>query len=528
MARPQKALRELDAHINPIHLFRHKAIGHSLQSQIFLYVFVSLIIIVISMSYILYASMKLQQIVDEQFQTERYFQELQTEIRSLEQPFRTFLSTRSSTALAELLKSEQHLKNMIPESYPLYLDPIELQKHEIFALLRSYVDLVDEAIDQKRGRAISEYTRLYEEMGLLSSYIESQIDKLSLHGFREQLTTYEQVISISKQLQFWNLLVVVFAFIWALSWMMTSLGNVTKPMHQLSEMAGEIAGGNFEIKDIETQSISIIELKKVFEAFNQMKLDIRRFIAEIQHQKKIEQDYLNEKLRNMKMEELLKRMELYTMQAQMNPHFLFNTLNTGVQLAIREDADSTAQYMENLALFFRHNMRERKLFVPLAHEIHGLEYYFYILQIRFPKSLKITLEITPDVKDEIELGSESNCTVPAMILQPLVENSVVHAFKGVTHNGEILVRIWQEGTRLVFSVKDNGIGIPKETVDSLLKHVGRTTEFGSKVMGLENVIQRLYFFYSQDDEVISITSEPGLGTEVRIVIDRMVEPCITF
>ncbi len=523
-----KRLRHLDAHINPIHLFRHHRKDHSLQSQLFLYVFISLIIIVISMSYILYASMQLQRIVDEQFRTEQFFQELQQEAGALETPVRTYLSTRSSTALAELLSQVQNLKSMIPDDYPFYQDPVELQKHEIYALLHSYLGLIDEAIEQKRGRAISEYTRLYEEMGILSDYIEEQIDNLSLYGFREQLSSYERVITISRQLQFWNLLVIIFAFIWAITWMMSSLNRVTGPMHRLSEMAGELAGGDFSIDDIDTAEVSIVELKKVFEAFNQMKHDIRQNIDDLQDQKRIEQDYLNEKLRNLKMEQLLKRMELYTMQAQMNPHFLFNTLNTGVQLAIREDADDTAEYMENLALFFRHNMRERKLFVPLSHEIEGLKSYFYILGIRFPKSLEIKLEIAPSVSEEIRLGTGSSCLIPAMILQPIVENSVVHAFKGIDRKGEILVHVWEEAERICFSVKDNGIGIEKETMDNLLKTVGRTTEFGAKIMGLENVIQRLHFFYPEKPDIITIISEPGNGTEVRITIDREVEPCITF
>ncbi len=520
--------RHIDAHINPIHLFGHPHRERSLRSQLFLYVFVSLVVIVISMSYILYASMQLQKIVDEQFRTERFFQELQTRTREIESPFRTYLSTRSSTALAELLSQEQQLRGMIPDAFPFYQDPVELQKHEIYSLITSYLSLIDEAVGQKRGRAISEYTRLYDEMLILNSYIIEQIDELSLYGFRNQLIAHERIVSISRQLQFWNLLVVVTAFIWAISWMMSSLNRVTSPMHRLSEMAGELAEGNFDVEDIESAGMTIIELKNVFDAFNQMKHDIRLSITELQNQKRIEQDYLNEKLRNLKMEQLLKRMELYTMQAQMNPHFLFNTLNTGVQLAIREDADDTAEYMEKLALFFRHNMSERKLFVPLSHELAGLESYFYILRIRFPKSLEITLDIDPSITQNMQGDLSQEYMIPAMILQPIVENSVVHAFKGINRKGVIHVNIREDGSKLIFSVNDNGVGMEKSVIHSLLKHVGRTTEFGAKVMGLENVIQRLYFFYPENDGVISIQSEPGNGVEVKIIIDREVEPCITY
>ncbi len=519
-------LRAIKDHLCHFDIFISSKHEQSLQSQLLLYVVVSLVVIVISMSYILYTSMRLQRIVDEQFQTERYFHGLQQDIINLQDPFRTYLSTRSSTALAALLIKEQNLRGIIPESFTTSQDPVELKKREVFYLLNSYLDLIEKAIEQKRGRAISEYTQLYETTESLNTYIVKQIDEISLYGLRVQLSGYDRIITISRQLQFWNLLVILFAFVWDIFWMMSSLKKVTYPMHRLSLMAGELAVGNFDVEDIHAKSVS--EVSRVIEAFNHMKHDIRQYIAELQNQKKIEQDYLHEKLQNLKMEQLLKRMELYTMQAQMNPHFLFNTLNTGVQLAIVEDADKTAEYMEKLALFFRYNMRERKLFVPLMHEIEGLKLYFYLLNIRFPKSLIITLDLQEGLENCKGISGDQSCTIPAMILQPLVENSVVHAFKGIDHTGEIIVKIWEEDSSICLSVKDNGIGMPTEVIETLLKHAERTSEFRSKVMGLENIIQRLYFFYPGNDRVIRIFTDPGEGTEIRITIDKRDEPCITL
>jgi two-component system, sensor histidine kinase YesM len=298
--------------------------------------------------------------------------------------------------------------------------------------------------------------------------------------------------------------------------MFLSIDKLTDPMHRLCQMAGELSAGNFDVEDIRVPSVT--EVNEVIIAFNTMKNDIRQYISEIQRQKSIEQGYMNEKLRNMKMEELLKRMELYTMQAQMNPHFLFNTINTGVQLAIVENADKTAEFMEHLATFFRHNIREKKLIVPLRHEIEGLQSYFYILKIRFPSTYTFTLDVPEELLDL--------CSVPALILQPLVENSVIHAFKGTRQDGEITVSIRKDGNIIRLSVKDNGIGMPREIADSLLKRYSWDQEYTSKLMGLENVIQRLYFFYPEEKGIISIRSEPNKGTEVIISINKEIEPCI--
>ena len=134
-------------------------------------------------------------------------------------------------------------------------------------------------------------------------------------------------------------------------------------------------------------------------AFNQMKNSIHHYIQELQKQKEMEQQIMTERLRNMKMEQLLRRMELYTLQAQMNPHFLFNTINTGVQLAILEEADRTAEYMEKLAALFRFNIKEKKYFVSLRQEVEGLKTYFSILEIRFPRTLRLNLEVKEDYLD---------------------------------------------------------------------------------------------------------------------------------
>ncbi|MBL7007032.1 MAG: histidine kinase [Spirochaetia bacterium] len=489
----------------------------SLQSQLFLNVGASLLIIVVSMSFILFISWRIQKIVDTQFRNERFFQELQDEIEEIRTPFLDYLSSRSSKALASLLIKEQTLRSMIPDDQRIY-DSVNLSVREVYHLLEAYLDMIDIAIQEKRGSAISEYTQLYETMENMNQYILSLIDKISLKGFREQLAGYERVINVSRQLQFWNLLVIIFAFIWAISWMMYSLNKITEPMHLLSKTAEELSKGNFNVEDIHIEAVA--EVSRVVETFNRMKNDISQYIAEIQQQKTIEQEYLNEKLRNLKMEQLLKRMELYTMQAQMNPHFLFNTINTGVQLAIVEEANKTAEFMEHLADFFRHNIRERKLFVPLRHEVEGLRSYFYILNIRFPRSLNLNL----DIQDAIDHDYQ----VPAMILQPLVENSVIHAFKGIERKGSIIVRIWQDKTYLRCSVKDNGVGMPPEIIESLMQHSFRTSEISSKVMGLENIIQRLYFFYPDNKEIIEIRSAPGQGTEVLININMEEEPCITL
>ncbi len=215
----------------------------------------------------------------------------------------------------------------------------------------------------------------------------------------------------------------------------------------------------------------------------------------------------------------MRRMEIYTLQAQINPHFLFNTLNTGMQLAIMENADRTGEYMDILSRLFRHNIRNKETIVPLRHEIEGLNYFFCILRIRFPKNLDLVLDYPEELLD--------SCWVPVSVLQPLVENCVVHAFKNMPGLCSIIVRAEKREGILELSVTDNGCGMAVSTADKLL-HPLPIEDSSSRVMGLENVIQRLYFFYPDAPDVISIRTGEGSGTSIIMRIDTRVKPCTEF
>ncbi len=491
-------------------------IKNSLRTQLIFSSVVGLAFVILSVAYILFATIRLQRVVNDQFSTERFLQELQREVVAIREPLLDYLSSRSSGALAELLVEEQILRGMVPAERPISTDPVTLAGREIYFLLDSYLDLLQRAIDLKRARAIEDYIALYDEMERLNQHIVERIDRVSLLGLRTELDAYEELIARSRRMLFWNLVVIVAAFLSSSAWILFAIRRVTDPMDHLARTASELSDGNFEVEDIEVDTVR--EMATVVAAFNRMKHDIRRYIAELNRRSRLDQEYMEQKLRNLKMEQILKRMELYTMQAQMNPHFLFNTLNTGVQLAIMERADRTADFMEHLAHFFRHNIRERDLIVPLRHEIEGLSAYLYILRIRFPKSLQFTLEVPEELLD--------TCRVPALILQPLVENSVIHAFEGVERSGEIVIRVWKANAVIHLSVRDNGIGMAPTTASRLLQRSQRDIEHGSKVMGLENVIQRLYFFFPSLENTVTIKSAPDAGTEILIMIDTRVEACI--
>jgi sensor histidine kinase YesM len=488
--------------------------GNSFRVQMVSSVFGVFILLVLSTTYILYSTIKMQEFTDNSFQQERYLKSIQESLLSYQEPLLEYLSTRSSNAMGQLLIDSQNLRNRIPDGMPLSRDPALLKERTVYALIQSYLDLADTAAEEKRGRNIAGYIRLYDEMTTLLDYINAEIDTLSTERFRNQLDRYGEFIADSRSILSWNLLFIVFVSLFSISLLLRSVEKMTDPMVRLSSMATEISAGNFGIEDIKMSSV--YEIDHVVDAFNRMKHEIGRYIDEIRWQENLKQEYMQERMRNLKMEDLVRRMEIYTLQAQMNPHFLFNTLNTGMQLAIVEGADRTGEYMEYLARLFRHNIRNKDIIVPLRHEMEGLEYYFYILKVRFPINLDLTLDCAVELLDAFK--------VPVSILQPLVENCVIHAFRDMEGPGSITVRAEMQRADLVLTVSDNGRGMADETIKKLL-HPLPIDESSSRVMGLENVIQRLYFFYPDDPEVIRIRSTEGKGTTIVIRIDTEHEPC---
>ncbi len=474
-----------------------------------------LVILFFSAAYILFSTIRLQEIVDNSFAQQRYLKDMQGHLDEFQEPFLDYLSTKSSNALSELLILSQKIREMVPEYNTIPVDPVSLLECEVYQVVQAYLELGDQVIEEKRGMDIARYTSLYNEMQMYYSYINSQIENISGTRFTEQLAEYERFIDTSGKIQFWNLLFILFISLFSLFMIVHSVEKINRPMVNLSNMAESLSAGNFDVEDI--GMTRLYEIDRVVSAFNRMKRDIHTYIEEIKWQRNVEQEYMQERVRNMKMEHMLRKMELYTLQAQMNPHFLFNTLNTGLQLAIVEGAERTGAYMEHLSKLFRHNIREKKVVVPLRHEIEGLESYFYILGVRFPRNLDLVLDCPEDILDTYE--------VPASVLQPLVENCVVHAFRDREGRNSIVVRVFCSGGSLCLSVSDNGCGMDPEKVKSLLS-MSRQHDSDTKVMGLENVIQRLHFFFPDDPDVITIESGPGAGTEIIIKIDTGKTLCI--
>ncbi|TMW72901.1 sensor histidine kinase [Alteribacter natronophilus] len=204
--------------------------------------------------------------------------------------------------------------------------------------------------------------------------------------------------------------------------------------------------------------------------------------------------------------ELAREAEIKALQAQVRPHFLFNTINTIVSL-IRTDPDKARKVLVSLSRYFRQNLSGANVTeTSLGDEIRHVRAYLDIEEARFSDRLAVRFDLEEDVLF---------AKVPPMTLQPLVENAVKHGIKNLEDGGEIVIEVKKEGDRAAVSVTDNGAGMPEERIREVGK--SRVTSETGTGLGLANVNRRL-IMYAGDDAAMDIQSSPGKGTRMTFSI----------
>jgi two-component system LytT family sensor kinase len=198
-------------------------------------------------------------------------------------------------------------------------------------------------------------------------------------------------------------------------------------------------------------------------------------------------------------ERLLLQTRMEALQSQINPHFLFNTLNS-VSSLVRRDPDSAREMIVKLSSILRRLLRKGDSFVPLREEVEFVDDYLDIEVVRFGREkLKVVKELDPASLDQL---------VPSMILQPLVENAIKHGLaEKLEGGGSIYIRSRSAESRIVIEVEDDGVGMP----------ISGTSNSSGTGIGMVNISERLQVVYGDAAE-ITIESQPGHGTLVRLVL----------
>ena len=200
--------------------------------------------------------------------------------------------------------------------------------------------------------------------------------------------------------------------------------------------------------------------------------------------------------------ELLRRAELRALQAQINPHFLFNAINTIVSL-IRSEPEKGRNLLLHLGTFYRNNLQSGAISVPLATEINHIKSYLEIEQARFGERLEIRYEIEEGL----------NLSIPPLLLQPLVENAVIHGIQPLPEGGCITIKASSMGKGIILSVNDNGQGLNQNANNRCMDPEDERTDS----IGLNNIRQRLINTYGPSAD-LQLECSGEKGTTAKIFI----------
>lgn len=433
--------------------------------------------------------------------------ELQISLTKVHRYLETFLDTRDTEAIEGYLRNQQEFSNRLEQLNGRLLDDDSMiTQKNIRSISEEYIRTADRAVEAKRGRNVVKYKEYYDDADRLFSYINSYIYSLNSRQLQCNSHNYEALFTSLKYSETANLTILCMtsALVTLLVFLLTR--GITDPLQRLAEAAEQVANGSL-VAEV-SGPVANDEVGIVTAAFNQMVVSLKDNMEQARQRIALESAM---KEKQLLMEAHLKDTQLKYLQSQINPHFLFNTLNACAQLAMLEGADRTYTYVQNVADFYRYNVRKKDGVATLAEEIGLVDNYIYIINVRFSSEIHFIKEIEEGVTD---------VPMPAMILQPLVENSINHGLRDVEWEKKIWLSVYRENNRICVSVRDNGIGISPEQTQSILNNDlnGNGLQEHTTGVGLRNVIGRLRLFYNRDD-VMEITSTgSGMGTEVAVFI----------
>ncbi len=418
-----------------------------------------------------------------------------------------YLNTKSSDAMEDYYRSEQTYAALIQNmNQKTTNNDLMLMEKNIYNMSESYLQITNQTIEAKRGRNIEKYKVRYEKATELHDYISTYVYSLNNEQFRNNSSSYQLLSMSLHYLELISTFILIVVAVCNVVLITLVTRTITNPLKILAKVVNQVPEGDLNAQLLEVNSKD--EVGVVSKAFNKMLINIRVYIERIKESMEMEKTMMEKEL---SMEKHLMDAQLKYLQAQINPHFLFNTLNAGAQLAMMEGAERTYNYVQNVAQFFRYNVKKNNDIVSLKEEIELVDNYIYILNVRFSGDIHFKKEI-----DDTLTGIQ----IPSMILQPIVENAINYGIREIGWQGLIILKVYREMDTICISIKDNGIGMSQEKIKHVLLSELREVDLtkDSNGIGLDNVMGRLRLFFDVNDALEIISEGENKGTEIIIHI----------
>lgn len=265
---------------------------------------------------------------------------------------------------------------------------------------------------------------------------------------------------------------------------------ITKPIKKLKDSMKEVERGNFKNAGVAVRSGS--EIGSLENSFNVMTEKIQELMEQIIYE-----------------QEQKRKSELKALRSQINPHFLYNTLDSIIWMAEGGKNREVVRMTSALAKLLRQSISNENELIPLEREVDYASNYLTIQKMRYKDKLEYEIEVDKKIQKE---------TIINLILQPLVENAIYHGIKYKGSKGLIRIQGYEEGEKIVLKVIDNGIGMDRETLQGIF-HKSKSCE-GSNGVGVYNVQTRIQLYYGAEYG-LEFESILGEGTTVTILLPKM-------
>jgi len=357
--------------------------------------------------------------------------------------------------------------------------------------LSSYVERL--RIQEQYRYPVRDNEKILEEIRGVSALVSDILQEFIVLEIESAAQTNERIKVTVWVFALFQILTVLAVTMFATLAQRSVSRSVKRPIKELEQLSTRIASGDLAAR---ADLPHVDELDNLTENLNTMAVKIQELIDA-----------------NIREQQNLQKSEMKALQAQITPHFLYNTLDTIVWLAEVQQYDSVIDIARAFSNFFRVSLSRGKEWITVAEEIGHVQSYLTIQKIRYRDILDYTVEYDSEIE---------GCLVLKLILQPLVENALYHGIKNKRARGTLDVRAWKDGTFLCFSVRDNGIGMTEERLADVLDKIGSEFDPGARndVYGLYNVNKRLELYYSGEAE-LSIVSTHGEGTVVSFKIPEV-------
>lgn len=500
-------------------------LGLSIGSKMRVFVLLLLLVIITSASFNFYTLQfsvgDVSQILKEISRCET----AQDAMRAEEEAFRAYVRTPSEDSLSALEQAVNHSRSTI-FLLPYEYDEIGAERYARTWRIRNAYQSYSTQRDSLRDR-ITAYGNSYN----VATALESDKDTVDLlyrvYDMQSYLNGYLQTISqltvnhasdlydlkypMLQSMPYFQIIVSIILTIVAFSFVGLFTRTIVTPLQDLAAATRSISQGQLEEEDVTVNNKD--ELGELVDSFNRMKHATKKNIQTLEENQRLAEELHKEALERAEMEKRLETTRMDLLQSQIKPHFLFNTLNSISGMAEIEDAEVTDSMIRSLSRLFRYNLHTTDQFVSLSQELEVARDYLYLQKMRFGD--RVQYEMIPE-PGSAEAEKISDIKVPVFLLQPLVENAVIHGIARKEQGGQITIRTEKTDNTLHLQVTDTGNGMDPETLQGLLNKLKGEPSDVHVGIGLGNLYQRLNTLYGENS--LQIRSEAGEGTQIDITI----------